>query len=61
MEFGDRREHTANGVRTRAGKWGRVAKGVTAKRVRGLPLTLLRRQTDPLKQELSQWGHQKTE
>eukprot|EP00965_Chrysotila_dentata_P186532 6158905-Pleurochrysis_carterae.AAC.1 len=61
MEFGNRREHTMNGVRPCAGERGGVAQGVTAKGVRGPRLTLLRRQTDPPKHELSQWGQQETE
>eukprot|EP00965_Chrysotila_dentata_P200921 6180265-Pleurochrysis_carterae.AAC.1 len=31
MQFGDRREHTMNGVRTRAGERGGDAKGIAAK------------------------------
>eukprot|EP00965_Chrysotila_dentata_P015155 501363-Pleurochrysis_carterae.AAC.1 len=55
MEFGDRREHTMNGVHSCAGERSGVAQGVTAKSARGPRLTCLRRQADPPEHELSQW------
>eukprot|EP00965_Chrysotila_dentata_P087460 2887602-Pleurochrysis_carterae.AAC.1 len=61
IKFGDRREHTMNGVHSCAGERGGVAQGVTAKGMRGPRLTLLRRQMDPLRHELPQWGQQETE
>eukprot|EP00965_Chrysotila_dentata_P196961 6177913-Pleurochrysis_carterae.AAC.2 len=56
MEIGDCHEHTTYGVHARASERGGVAKSVTATKARGPRLTLLRRQTHPLKQEFAQWG-----
>eukprot|EP00965_Chrysotila_dentata_P141897 4690401-Pleurochrysis_carterae.AAC.1 len=61
MEFDDRREHTMDGVRTRAGERGGEAKSIAAKGARSPRLKLLRRQTSPLKYQSPQWGQQETE
>eukprot|EP00965_Chrysotila_dentata_P139473 4611580-Pleurochrysis_carterae.AAC.2 len=61
MKFDDRCEHTAKGVRTRAGERGGDTKGIVTKGARRPRLTLLRRQASPLKYELSQRGQQETE